>query len=177
MSRSYAIADLHMGHKNICTFRPQFESVRQHDDHILECILRTCGKRDSLYILGDCFFTMDSIDYLRRMKSKIGSIHLVLGNHDTENKQKREILSAILKEDLVNSIHGLLKYSGCWLSHAPIHDSELRGKFCVHGHTHGVVVDDSRYFGVSCEQINYEPINFQKVKEIIMERNKQCQAN
>ena len=169
MSRCYAIADLHLGHKNILKFRPSFKSVEFHDKYIVNRILETCGKRDSLYLLGDCFFSVESLDHLREMKSKIGSIHMVLGNHDTENKLRLSIIMTALNEGLIDSIHGLLKYKGIWLSHAPIHETELRGKYCVHGHTHSVVVDDNRYLGVSCEQVAYKPINFQAIKEIFEE--------
>ena len=172
MSRCYAIGDLHLGHKNICKFRPQFKSVEFHDEYILNRILETCGKRDTLYLLGDCFFTEYSLEYLREMRANIGSIHLILGNHDTDNKVRRSNVETIIKQSLVDSVHGLLKYKNAWLSHAPIHDSELRGKFCIHGHTHEAVVDDHRYFGVSCEQISYKPINFQMINECLNEWNK-----
>mgnify|MGYP003640564960 CR=1 FL=1 len=80
-------------------------------------------------------------------------------------------IKRMVNEKLVDKIHGLVNYKGCWMTHAPIHDSELRGKYCVYGHTHSVVVDDPRYFGVSCEQVNYTPIEFNKIKEILNGRN------
>jgi len=163
MSRVYFIADLHFGHKNICKFRTQFETVQDHDKFVLDGILSTCGKRDTLYLLGDCFFTEYSLEYLREIKAKIGQVHLILGNHDSENGRRQGYIKTMLSQGLIDNIHGLLSYKGCWISHAPIHDKELRGKFCVHGHTHNVVINDNRYFGVSCEQINYKPINFQEV--------------
>lgn len=163
MSRVYFIADLHLGHKNICKFRPQFSSVEHHDSYVVKQILETCGKRDTIYLLGDCFFTENSLWYLKIMRESIGQIHLVLGNHCSENGRRQSYIKTMLSEGLIDNIHGLVSYKGCWLSHAPIHDSELRGKFCVHGHTHSVIVDDSRYFGVSCEQLDYKPINFQEI--------------
>lgn len=168
MSRCYAIADLHLGHKNICSFRPQFESVDIHDNYIVDRIMDTCGKRDSLYLLGDCFFTKDSIKHLCRMSEGIGKIHLILGNHDTDNKERQQVVNIALQMGLIDSIHGLVKYKGSWLSHAPIHESELRGRYCIHGHTHSKIVEDNRYFGVSCEQIDYKPINFQMINDIVL---------
>ena len=170
MSKVYFIADLHLGHKGICRFRPEFKSVEEHDKFIVSNILKVCGKRDSLYLLGDCFFTEESLDHLREISKKVGSIHLVLGNHDTEDGKKRGYVKTMLVEGLINSIHSLVSYKGCWLSHAPIHSEELRGKLCVHGHTHAEVIEDARYFGVSCEQINYTPIDFQRIKEALNER-------
>lgn len=168
MSRCYAIADLHLGHKNICNFRPQFDSVEFHDKYIVDRIMKTCGKRDSLYLLGDCFFTKDSLRHLCRMSEGIGKIHLILGNHDTDSKERQQVVNIALEMGLIDSIHGLVKYKNNWLSHAPIHGSELRGKYCIHGHTHSKIVDDRRYFGVSCEQIDYKPINFQMINDIVL---------
>tara|TARA_R110000765_G_scaffold367491_2_gene457637 strand:- start:742 stop:972 length:231 start_codon:yes stop_codon:yes gene_type:complete len=71
----------------------------------------------------------------------------------------------MLAEDLIDNIHGLVKYKGIWLSHAPIHESELRGKFNVYGHSHTASIDDDRYLCVSCEQVDYKPVNFQAIKE------------
>lgn len=169
MSRVYVIADLHLGHKNICKFRTQFSSVQEHDLYVVGKILETCGKRDTLYLLGDCFFTEESLEYLEVMKANIGKIHLVLGNHCSENDQRQRFIKKMLSEDLIDSVHGLLKYKGCWLTHAPIHPDELRGNFCAYGHGHHKKIDDPRYFGVSCEQIDYTPIDFQRIKEKLSE--------
>ena len=165
MSRVYAIADPHLGHKNICKFRTQFSSVEEHDEFIVNNILATCGKRGTLYILGDAFFTEESLKYLRIMKANIGQVHLVLGNHCTHSPASQKLIRTMLAEDLIDNIHGLVKYKGIWLSHAPIHESELRGKFNVYGHSHTASIDDDRYLCVSCEQVDYKPVNFQAIKE------------
>lgn len=167
MSRVYAIADLHLGHTNICKFRTQFSSVEDHDDYVVHNILSTCGKRDTLWLLGDCFFTEESLDHLRIMRENIGQIHLVLGNHCSENSRRQGYIKTMLTEGLINSIHGLVKYKGIWLSHAPLHESELRGKFNVYGHSHTATIDDDKYLCVSCEQVDYKPVNFQKIKEVL----------
>lgn len=159
------MADLHLGHTNICNFRTQFSSVKEHDDFVVGNILGTCGKRDTLYILGDAFFTEESLDYLRLIKASVDKVHLVLGNHCSENSRRQGYIKTMLVEGLIDSIHGLLKYKGCWLSHAPLHESELRGKFNVYGHSHTATIDDDRYICVSCEQVGYRPVNFHVIKE------------
>lgn len=169
MANVYFIGDTHWGHKNICNFRP-FTSVEQHDEYVLSSILKTVGKRDTLWLLGDCFFTKESLDYLRDMRKHIAHIHFVLGNHDCENSIRQDNIRTILAEGLVDKIGALFNYKGFWLSHAPIHDSELRGKMNIHGHTHGVVVPDDRYIGVSCEQIDYTPISLNEIKEMVNDR-------
>ena len=163
MSNTYAIADLHIGHPGILRYRTGFFHAYHHDSTILYNIQRTCGKRDTLYLLGDCFFTMDSLGLLRKIRKAVGRLHMVLGNHDTESPLRQRVLAQILKEGLVDSIHGLFKYKGAWLSHAPIHPDELRGAVCVHGHMHDRVVDDLRYVNVSCERTGYEPVNLKTI--------------
>jgi calcineurin-like phosphoesterase family protein len=170
-AKVYVLADLHFGHRGVVRFRPQFRTVEEHDNYIMKKILQTCGKRSTLWLLGDCFFTEDSLKYLETLREAIGTIHLVLGNHCSESGAGQANIKRMVNEKLVDKIHGLVNYKGCWMTHAPIHDSELRGKYCVYGHTHSVVVDDPRYFGVSCEQINYTPVEFNKIKQILDERN------
>lgn len=163
MSKVYFIADTHWGHKNICNFR-ECDSVAAHDAAILQNILKTVGQRDTLWLLGDCFFTAESLDNLREIRENVAHVHLVLGNHDGDSKVRQDNLRTILAEGLVDKIGSLFKYKGYWLSHAPIHGSELRGCKNIHGHTHGAVVPDDRYIGVSCEQIDYTPISFNAIK-------------
>ena len=68
---------------------------------------------------------------------------------------------------------GLEKYKGAWLSHAPIHPAELRGKINIHGHVHYAnVLDetgklDNRYFNVSLENTGGCPIALNVIKEIL----------
>lgn len=162
-SKVYVIADLHFGHKGILNFRPEFKSIEHHDTTIMNNILQVCGKRSTLWLLGDCFFTEESLDYLRTLRASVGTIHWVLGNHDTQSAACQRNLLTALSEGLVDKVHGLVRYKDCWFTHAPIHDSELRGKYCVYGHTHSVRVYDPRYFGVSCEQINYTPIAYDTI--------------
>lgn len=42
------VGDLHLEHKNICKYRPEFETVQEHDSYIVERILRKGSKRDTL---------------------------------------------------------------------------------------------------------------------------------
>jgi calcineurin-like phosphoesterase family protein len=68
---------------------------------------------------------------------------LVLGNHDILTTQ--EYLSVF------DEVQGLVKKYGMWISHAPVHPNELRGKYNVHGHVHYASIEDDRYFNVCPE--------------------------
>ena len=90
-----------------------------------------------------------------------GNKNLILGNHDI---QLRDWV-------YFNKVVGFEKYKGTWLSHAPIHPAELRGKLNIHGHVHyatittpsGVV--DARYFNCSIENTNGRPIAHNVIME------------
>lgn len=64
MSATYVISDTHWGHRNICKYRPEFSTPQEHDRAVIEGILSVAAKSNTLWILGDCFFTFESLNYL-----------------------------------------------------------------------------------------------------------------
>lgn len=166
MSKVYFVGDLHLGHKNICKYRPQFISPEEHDKFVTGSVLSVANKRDNLWLMGDCFFTEESLESLRLFKKSFQQVNLVLGNHDTDNQERQNNIKIMIKEDLVNNVHSLVSYKGYWLSHAPIHPEELRGKKNIHGHCHTYVISDTEnYKCVSLEQINFKPICLEELIE------------
>jgi len=160
MTKSYIISDLHIGHKNILKYRTEFSSIAEHDGTILDNILSTLNKRDSLTILGDCFFDAESVEsHLRVIKGRCARINWILGNHDTDSALRQKNVKYILEHGLVDKIHGLTSSKGYWLSHAPIHPAELRGKMNIHGHVHSKTIRDDNYINVSCENVRYTPVD------------------
>lgn len=120
-------SDFHFGHKRIAEFRQgPWTTELEHRNWIINECNKVVTKRDRLYVLGDAAFTMDSIQGFDRIKcfDKI----LIRGNHDLLNT------TTYLKH--FKEVYGLLKYKDMWLSHAPIHPAELRGKVNMHGHVH-----------------------------------------
>lgn len=164
MSKVMMISDCHFGHKNIWRFREQVFDSEDNDNQLTYNILSLCGKRDTLWMLGDCFLSVDSIDILRKLKRHIGYIHFVLGNHDTQRKHWCEIILPAVKENLFDSVHGVVKYNGSWLTHTPMHPTELYGKINIHGHTHNTTIDDKRYVNICPENTDMKPVNFQDIK-------------
>ena len=152
----FFIADLHLGHNNICNYegdnRGNPESIEQHDDWIIYQWNSIVRKQDLIWVLGDVAFNYEGLHKLKRMN---GSKHLILGNHDVFPIKKYF--------EYFNKIHGFMKYKGMWLSHSPIHPVSLRDKINIHGHTHSHKIDDDRYFCVSVEQLNGLPIELDEV--------------
>ena len=140
MAHVWFCSDLHFGHRGIEKFRGQTES--ENRERIMQEWSSVVTKRDHVFVLGDACFTMETIDSFAPLP---GEKFLVRGNHDKLNT------SVYLK--YFKEVYGLLKYKEFWLSHAPIHPNELRGKINLHGHVHFATLPDVRYFNVCPENL------------------------
>lgn len=163
MSQVRFIADLHLGHKFMAEHRG-FESIAAHDEHIIAQWNSVVNKRDITYILGDV--TMEKTDSYPLLNRLNGAKKVVLGNHDLP-KHVPELLK------YVETVSGMEKYKGIFLTHCPIHPMELEHRVSrnIHGHIHDNQVMypvtalgiklfervDRRYHCVSCEQVDYKP--------------------
>jgi len=141
MSNVWFCSDLHFGHKNIGKFR-EIDSEEANRNRICEDWKECVTKRDSLYVLGDACFMMET---LSEFDSLPGEKILIRGNHDRLDTQ------AYLKH--FKSVEGILRYKEFWLTHAPIHPEELRGKVNLHGHVHYATIQDERYFNCCPENL------------------------
>lgn len=160
MSRVLVAADFHLGHRNIHKYR-NFESAEEHDALVKENYHKVVGKRDTIMLLGDICFTVDA---LNEIKTWPGYKILILGNHDLERVKIQNVV------DTYDRVYALHNKKHCWLSHAPLHPDELRGKFCVHGHVHANTIPDPRYFNVSLENIGFTPIDFNDIVKTLTNR-------
>lgn len=126
MSNVWFCSDLHLGHKNIGKFRaPLVNSTEENNTRIINEWKTHVTKRDIVFVLGDFCFDKELYDSLDLPgEKKI----LIRGNHD--RFQTKQYLT------FFDEIEGIVKYKGIWLTHAPIHVDELRGKVNLHGHVH-----------------------------------------
>ena len=163
MSTTRFIADLHLGHKNMALHRG-FSTVEEHDEYIIKKWNSVVSKRDTTYLLGD--LTMEKSTSYHLLDRLNGIKHVVLGNHD-----RRQDVKKLLEH--VDSVAGMIKYKGIFLTHCPVHPMEMdyRIKHNIHGHIHEKVVEydvklfgitlfkrvDQRYHCVSCEHVDYTP--------------------
>lgn len=150
---TFFISDLHLGHENMAIKR-RFSCADEMNEHIIKCWNSVISKRDLVYILGDV--TMEKVrDYPILLELK-GEKTVVLGNHD-EPQHARELLK------YVNKVAGMIDYKGnSILTHCPIHPSQLdyRYSYNIHGHVHENSLDDPRYINVSCEVVDYTPVEY-----------------
>lgn len=163
--RRWVMSDLHLGHKNIDKFRKRIHPatgtvISSEEQHNLTFeSIAALGKRDLLFLLGDVVFTEDWLKPLSELSCRVVMIG---GNHDLPLKQ-------IIQHGAINEVWGLRKHKQVWLSHSPIHPSELRGKKNVHGHSHYHLIQtqegkpDTRYKNVCMEYTNFKPASWDYV--------------
>jgi calcineurin-like phosphoesterase family protein len=154
-NKVFFIADLHFGHENMAKRRGFFDA-----EHMAEYIIAqwnsVVNKNDTVWVLGD--ITMEKKSGYEKLSRLKGHINVVLGNHD-----RRQDVPELL--NYVNSVCGMVKFRNMILTHCPIHPSELyRFAVNIHGHVHEKSLRDKRYFNVSCEALDYKPIQYSEIK-------------
>lgn len=132
-------SDLHLGHANILTSRPQFSDIDEHDQYIIKRWNKKVKANDEVYILGDMIFRSSHSPayYLSNLK---GRKHLIIGNHDEDWMRRVDNLSEYFesvdyfkiinfqKKQLVFSHYPMLEWPG-----SRYEDSK---SYLVHGHIH-----------------------------------------
>lgn len=167
MGKVFTIGDLHLGHKNMALHRG-FNSVEEHDNFIITSWNKIVTKKDTVIIVGD--LTMEKATEYYKLDLLNGTKKVVGGNHDKPQHAKKLL-------EHVNGLCGALNYKGYLFTHVPVHPSELsRFRGNVHGHIHAKVIchsfmgfnlfQDKRYINVSCENVDYTPVELTKLKDI-----------
>jgi calcineurin-like phosphoesterase family protein len=157
MSNIFIISDTHFGHANILKFtdsttgeriRPQFASVEEMDEHMVERWNSVVGDSDIVYHLGDVYFEHGH-RVLPRLK---GRKRLILGNHDNG---KSEYIQKYFQKVLM---WRMFPEFNCVLTHVPIHESGMyKVQYNMHGHIHQNASPTERHINCSVEVQNYTP--------------------
>lgn len=157
-------SDLHIGHGNCATRYRGFKSVEEHDAMLREVWLETVGKRDKVFVIGDVGHNKKK-SVLEWYADLPGFKHLIMGNHD--------MCDVLEYRKVFDKVSGMVKYKDYWLTHAPIHPMELRGKRNIHGHLHEQKVRneygevDSRYINANVDVNGYEFLSFEDIQGIV----------
>lgn len=162
--KTWVISDQHFGHKNIIKYsdRP-YSDVLDMTEKMIEShnsVVRDC---DKVIVVGDFAFLRDDIanEILRRLN---GHKMLIVGNHDLDRDYN------IKKLNFDNKIFsGYINYRGVEfvLTHYP-YPVKQENVFNIHGHVHNndhEFVDSMWHFNVSCEVINYTPVDLDYLVE------------
>jgi calcineurin-like phosphoesterase family protein len=156
MASNFFVSDTHFGHLKIIEYgeRP-FITLDEMHRVMIERWNSVVTNEDTVYHLGDVCFSADYLPIMDKLNG--GKKVLILGNHDT-----------LPVEDYLlyfDEVHGMMKFAGYWITHCPMHESQLFGKKNIHGHVHQNSVGGGSYINVSVENIGYAPVTFQSIKD------------
>ena len=137
---AHVISDLHFNEDDL----KQGISKRPSDDVLVKLINSKVGRKDILFILGDC----GDLEYVKQLK---GYKVLIMGNHDCGATKYKEIFDEVYEGALIIGEKLIL-------SHEPI--SNIDWAVNLHGHNHnGSKKKDPYHFNVCADVIDYIPIN------------------
>ena len=175
MSKTWLVSDTHFHHANILNFvdsntglkvRPEFSSVDEMDEVMIERWNSVVNKGDKVYHLGDVF--IGDKDKFKKLWPKLnGTKNLIVGNHDD--------IKFLTSGGFFKSVYLERKFRDMklHLSHIPLHQTQHEtgapgsGNFLVnvHGHIHQNPSPAGRYINMSVEVINYTPVDIEEVAE------------
>ena len=183
----FFISDLHIGHKNVIKFdnRP-FVDVEEMHTELIKRWNSVVGDNDIVYFLGDLSFSRDELTtwFIYSLK---GKINFILGNHDKmkdisklgrwENIHEYGTEINVKDDDTIAS-RGSNGYQRIIMSHYPIlsWNKSHYGAWHLHGHCHGSLIKSNQDYykrkvmDVGCNCIDYTPISYTQVKEIMSKR-------
>ena len=169
----FFISDAHFMHENIIGYcnRP-FKNAREMTETIIRNWNDSISNDDQVIFLGDfvvgCKNPKDISEYIYSCLN--GEKFFIRGNHDTDEKISEKI-TWMPKDCKVRWVN----YKNCSiaLSHYPYKNSDIKplaNAIYMHGHTHDTKLVsniNNRIINVSCEAVNYTPISFEKIVEVI----------
>jgi calcineurin-like phosphoesterase family protein len=191
--RVWFTADLHLGHANIIKFcsrpflspeeqalarrdcRGDFplcdETVRRHDDALLDAINERVTEKDVLWILGDfCWgHLMEATEYRNRIRCR--NVHLVWGNHD--HRSIRPLFGDAIEQGLIR-----VRGQEIWLNHYPMRswNKSFHGSWHLYGHVHGRLTGEDVATGytltkdVGVDACDYQPVSFEDLQAYMAPR-------
>lgn len=167
-THAYAIADLHLGHgPGILQIRPQFKTIEEHDKFVVDSINAVVNPNDTLFLPGDIVIREAGWAWFYKINCR--NIVLIPGNHCGERTPARGVFFKTITGAHARRLPS--STIGAVFTHIPIHPSCLdRWTVNVHGHLHDQKIDDPRYLCVSCEAVDYRPINMEEIRDIFKSR-------
>lgn len=166
MKNIYLISDTHFGQKFAVKFshRP-FQNLIEMDKALMTNWNENVGKDDIVIILGD-FFAGSKFFSNFLLKNLNGEKILVKGNHDFRFRYKKLLDTRRIK--IYKKMEFSLLDHNFILTHKPMKNMPDEA-FNIHGHHHRKLLpsrlEQSKYFNVAVDHINYKPISIREVIE------------
>ena len=135
---AHIISDLHFNEEDLKKAFP----ARPSDEELVKLINSKVGRKDILFILGDC----GDLEFVKQLR---GYKVLIMGNHDTGSTKYKEIFDEVYEGALIIGEKLIL-------SHEPV---EIPWAHNIHGHDHNGR-KRKNHTNVCADVIGYKPINF-----------------
>ena len=162
----FIISDTHFGHANMLRFtdsktdlrvRPNWESVDEMDEHMIDRWNSVVQRDDIVYHLGDVYMGGNrGLTVLPRLR---GRKRLILGNHDNGKDQN---LHRHFEKILMWRMFPEFR---CLLTHVPVHESTLNAKvpYNLHGHIHQNSSPSPQHINCCVEVQHYTPRSIEEL--------------
>ena len=182
-SKVWFASDLHLFHDREFIWRARgFKDIDEMNAEIEKRWNETVGKNDHVYVLGDLMLggvSNKGIDTLKRLN---GNIHIVIGNHDTDN---RLALYRMLPNVKSVTFAAKVKYGGYnfFLTHFPCltgnieKESLKQMSLNLSGHTHSkdkFFYDLPYVYNVAMDAHNCTPVSVDEIITDMIAKVEEC---
>lgn len=176
-------SDLHLFHDREFIWKARgFNSVSEMNSEIEERWNSVIGENDNAYVLGDLMLGGTSNNGLEIIKRLKGNIHIIIGNHDTDN---RIMLYSQLDNVKSVSYSGMVKYNGYkfMLTHMPCLTGSLEKESVkqmtlnLSGHTHSkdkFFYDLPYVYNVAVDAHDCKPVHIEDIIKDINGKVEEC---
>lgn len=170
----YFSSDLHLNHSKPFIYEARgFEDIHEMNNTIIKNFNSIVTYEDDLYLLGDNFLG-DLEDGLKLFKQLPGKIHLIWGNHCTDNRKMA--MSQCHNVVEIVGFAGMLHYNKYhfYLSHFPTittnfddYQKPLKQRtLCLAGHTHSTEkFEPCGSYNVAVDAHNCLPVSIEEIIE------------
>lgn len=185
MSNIWAASDLHLGHTNIVRGCSQwenksacrnFDTLKEHDETIINNINKYVKENDILYLLGD--FVMGGKTNVWKYRDMINckTIHLCLGNHDIHIEKDaklnerpesaRQLFTSV--QTRINKKIGKFRFI---MDHYAMRtwDKAHYGTIMLHGHSHNSLIPYEKLLQIADDKQLYKTGDLYKQLDVGLE--------
>jgi calcineurin-like phosphoesterase family protein len=181
-------SDTHYYHKNFCRGTTewsdpsrcrQYSTIEEMNNELVSMLNARCGVNDVLYHLGDWSFGGRARIEEFRSRLDVGTVHLILGNHDHHQKHDADyFLSRKTFNSITPYLEVVVEKQPIVLCHYAfrVWNDQNKGAWHLYGHSHGNLPDNntkSLDVGVDCPSLSdyTEPWSMDELAAAFAHRN------
>lgn len=177
----FVTSDLHFGHDREFIWKARgYSSIDDMNVNLVSKWNETVTDEDDVYVLGDLILgSPQNIDYVKRLH---GKLHIILGNHDTKNREEMyKNLDNVI--EVTCAIRLDYKKYHFFMTHYPCMTGNLEKEnlkqmtLNLFGHTHQATnfYEDRPYmYHVGVDSHNGYPVNLDQVIEDMKAKVQEC---